>query len=413
MKAKAEAIGGEERRLNTYMDSLAQAVGHADRHTPLRHYCTGLLLSGERKSVEPMAARVAPQEVEREHQSLLHFVGQSEWDEEALLDRALETVLPAVERRGPVTAWIVDDTGIPKKGRESVGVAHQYCGQLGKTANCQVAVTLSLATPWASMPVAYQLYLPEAWAEDRERRAKAKVPEAVEFQTKPAIALAQIRRARQRGLPEGVVLADGAYGSNTDFRLALEAMAMRYLVGVVSTVGVWFAGEREHHATLRPLAVKEVALALPAQAWKTVPWREGTRQALASRFAARRVHTAHRGSSQQERWLLIEWPEDEAEPTRYWLSNLPRRTALRRLAAIAKQRWIIERDYEELKQELGLGHFEGRNWRGFHHHAALCIAAYGFLVAERAAFSPSGGSHISLSTPRLPAGFRPRGSPPS
>jgi SRSO17 transposase len=412
MSPTRRAPGGFEKRLTAYMQGLAEAVKHADRVQPLHDYCAGLLLPGERKSVEPIAARVAPEAVDRKHQSLLHFVGESSWDDEALVGAALDTVLPAMQRDGAVTAWIVDDTGTPKKGRHSVGVAHQYCGQLGKPANCQAAVTLSLATQRASIPVAHRLYLPKAWAEDYERRREAKVPEEIAFQTKTEIALDQIRRACTRELPRGTVLADAAYGTDTGFRSALAELKLRYLVGVQPRLGVWFAHEHKRQRELRPLAVKEVALALPAQAWRKVSWREGTKRTLTARFAARRVRTAHPDSRPETQWLLMEWPESDDAPTKYALSNLPASTTLRRLVETAKQRWIIERDYLELKQELGLGDYEGRGWRGFHHHATLCIVSYGFLVAERARFSPSGLPRLELRVPRLPPQLRPRGSPP-
>ncbi|MCC6862763.1 MAG: IS701 family transposase [Bryobacterales bacterium] len=413
---------------------MAQAAGHADRSSPLRSYCTGLLLPGERKSVEPMAARLAPQNVRRMHQSLHHLVADAPWSDEAVLDRALDFVLPAMLTRGPVVAWVVDDTGFPKKGMHSVGVIRQYCGQVGKQENCRVAVSLSVTTETSSMPVGFGLYLPELWANDSERRAKAGVPDEIPFRTKPEIALGQIRRARQRGIPEGVVLADAGYGTDTGFRTELTKLELRYVAGVQSTVTVWkpgagpkaarpyrgkgrppsLLGRDEKH---QPVSVKELALSLPATAWDNVTWRQGVKQRLRSRFAAVRVRPAHRdywrSEPHAEEWLLVEWPKGEAQPTKYWLSTLPAETSLNELARMAKHRWIIERDYEELKQELGLGHFEGRGWRGFHHHATLCLAAYGFLVAERNRFSPSARvGNVGLPAPELPANFRPRGSRP-
>jgi SRSO17 transposase len=414
------------------MDGLAKAAGHADRGVPLRSYCTGLLLPGERKSVEPMAARLAPHNVRRMHQSLHHVVADAPWSDEAVLDRALDFVLPAMLERGPVVAWVVDDTGFPKKGNHSVGVARQYCGQIGKQDNCRVAVSLSVTTETSSMPVAFRLYLPEVWAQDSERREKAGVPPEVLFRTKPEIALAQIRRARDRGIPEGVVLADAGYGTDTGFRAELTKLELRYVVGIQSTATVWKPGQEpkpapryrgvgrpprllQRDARHQPVSVQELAVSLPAAAWKNVAWRQGVKQKLRSRFAAIRVRPAHRDYWQAEphpeEWLLIEWPKDEAQPTKYWLSTLPPEISLTGLARMAKHRWIIERDYEELKQELGLGHFEGRGWRGFHHHATLCLAAYGFLVAERNRFSPSARiGDLGLPAPDLPADFRPRGS---
>jgi SRSO17 transposase len=428
----SRAPGAQQKRLAAYLDSLAQAAGHSDRVVPFKAYCTGLLLPGERKSVEPMAARLAPDNVRRMHQSLHHLVADAPWEDEVLLDRALDTVLASMLRQSPVIAWIVDDTGFPKKGQHSVGVARQYCGQVGKQDNCRVAVSLSVTTEKASMPIAFRLYLPEVWANDKQRREKAGVPTEVKFQAKPQIALTEIERARERGVPEGVVLADAGYGNDTQFRGRLTELKLPYVVGVQSTVTVWKPGEQpmpapEGKGTGRPpkllrrgpehqpAAVKELALTLPADAWKTVSWRQGVKKKLASRFAAVRVRCAHRdywrAEPHPEEWLLMEWPKDESEPAKYWFSTLPAGTSLAQLVHMAKHRWIIERDYEELKQELGLGHFEGRGWRGFHHHATLCIVSYGFLVAERTRFSPSArAGHLELCAPKIPTRFQPRGS---
>jgi SRSO17 transposase len=433
---KETAPGPQEQRFAAYIEGLAEAAEHVDRNVPLKSYCMGLLLPGERKSVEPMAARLAPDNVRRMHQSLHHVVADAPWRDEAVLDRCLDFVLPAMLRRGPVVAWVVDDTGFPKKGHESVGVARQYCGQVGKQDNCRVAVSVSVTTEKASMPVAFRLYLPETWTEDRNRRKKTGVPDEIQFQTKTEIALEQIQRARERGIPQGVVLADAGYGVDTSFRAALTKMKLAYIMGVQSSVTVWKPGEQPQPAPARrgstgrprkllqrdakhqPVSAKELAMSLPAEAWKKVTWRQGVKQKLHSRFAALRVRPAHRdywrAQPHPEEWLLIEWPTDEKEPTKYWLSTLPADTALVELVHLAKHRWIIERDYQELKQELGLGHYEGRGWRGFHHHATLCIAAYGFLVAERNRFSPSARTgHLELPAPEPPPDFRPRGSPRS
>ena len=431
---KKAAPGAQQRRFAAYIESLAKAAGHADRSVPLKNYCTGLLLPGERKSVEPMAARVSPDNVRRAHQSLHHLVADAPWSDEAVQDSVLDWVLPAMLDGGPIVAWVVDDTGFPKKGQESVGVTRQYCGQVGKQENCRVAVSLSVTTETSSIPVAFRLYLPELWANDSRRRHKAGVPTEIAFQSKPEIALAQIRRARERGIPEGVVLADAGYGNDTGFRTAVSNMDLLYAMGIMSTVTVWRPGEGPRPAPPykglgrpprllqrdekhQPVSVKELALSLPAEVWKNVVWRQGVKKKLRSRFAAVRVRPAHRdywrAQAHAEEWLLIEWPAGEVQPTKYWLSTLPANTSLTELVRLAKHRWIIERDYQELKQELGLGHFEGRGWRGFHHHATLCIAAYGFLVAERNRFSPSARvGKIKFQLPRLPSHFRPRGSRP-
>jgi SRSO17 transposase len=399
-----------EARFAAYVDNLAGVLGHADRAGPLMDYCTGLLLPGERKSIEPIASILAPARVAAEHQSLLHFVGQSPWSDGAMLAKVRELAAPAFEARGGVEAWIVDDTGFQKKGSHSVGVARQYCGRLGKTDTCQIAVSLSIANHHVSLPIAYRLYLPEDWAKDARRRKETHVPEDVEFRTKPQIALAQIEAAVKAGVAPGIVLTDAGYGSDGAFRAGVTALGLTYAVGVQSTLSVWPPGGEplppkpwsgrgrkpsrlRHDAEHRPVSAKGLAMRLPAEAWRDVEWREGSNQTLSSRFAAVRVRPASRDHKLIEphpvEWLVVEWPDGEAEPTKYWLSTLPEDTALAVLVDAIKLRWRIERDYEELKSELGLAHFEGRGWRGFHHHASLCIAAYGFLILERSAFPPS------------------------
>jgi SRSO17 transposase len=423
---------GSEARFAAYVEALGTVLGHADRQQPMHDYCLGLLMPIERKSVEPMAAVTAPAQVAAKHQSLLHFVGNAPWSDAAMLAKVGELVLPAITRSGPIEAWIIDDTGFPKKGRHSVGVTRQYCGQLGKQDNCQVAVSLSLANHDASLPVAYRLYLPEEWANDRQRRRQAKVPETVAFQTKPQIALGQIEAARAAGLPEGVVLMDAGYGNDTELRTQLTALGLRYVAGIGPNTSVWPPGagplpappgkgigrppkllrRDERH---QPISAKALALNLPAEVWQTIIWREGTADWLSSRFARKRVRPAHRDTElsapRAEDWLLIEWPQGEAEPTKYWLATPPEEISFESLVDTAKLRWRIERDYQELKQELGLGDYEGRGWRGFHHHATLCIAAYGFLIAERGALSPSApGFSAPLARFTVPEGYRPRGT---
>jgi SRSO17 transposase len=401
----AESEGGIEDRFEAYVSALTNVFGHADRALPFHDYCSGLLLPGERKSVEPMAALVAPARVSAKHQSLLHFVGQASWSDAAVLAKVRDLVLPALEPSGGIEAWIIDDTGFPKKGEHSVGVARQYCGRLGKQDNCQIAVTLSVANHQASLPVAYRLYLPESWASDPIRRTKTGVPDEITFKTKPQIALDQIRAALADGIAPGVVLADAAYGYSGELRAALTAAGLTYAVGIQSHIMLWPAGKE-------PLAAKDLALSQPA-AFASLTWREGSKADLTSRFASFRVRPAARDCkqvmSQPLEWLLVEWPENEAEPTKYWLSTLPEEIELASLVDQAKLRWRIERDYEELKSELGLAHFEGRGWRGFHHHASLTIAAYGFLIRERAAFPPSDAKISQM--PAIPRRQRPRGAP--
>jgi len=417
--------GDSETRFAGYVAGLGSIIGHVNRTGPLRDYCTGLILPGERKSVEPMAARTAPARTAAQHQSLLHFVGIATWSDEKVLAKVRDLVLPAIEKDGPIEAWIIDDTSFPKQGRHSVGVQHQYCGQLGKQANCQVTVSLSIANHSASLPVAYRLYLPQDWSKDRARRKKAGVPKEIKFKTKPEIALEQIRWACEAGLPRGVGLMDAAYGNDSRLRAGMTELGVPYVASILPNTLMWGPGT-EPRRKGKPLnntgrrdqpeliSAKEVMLGLPKDAWRTVKWREGSADWLSSRFARVRVRVGHNKldpAQLVEEWLLIEWPEGEAEPTRYWLSTLPENVSFQRLVDFAKLRWRIERDYQELKQEVGLGHYEGRGWRGFHHHATLCIAAYGFLIAERATIPPSGPrSTPPFQAPRLPDHYRPRGS---
>ncbi len=411
-----QSLGESESRFRGYIDELAGAVEHPLRKRQLEDYCVGLMGPSERKSVEPIAAVTAPDRTSAQHQSLLHFVGQSEWSDAKVLAKVREMVLPAIERHGPIEAWIIDDTGFPKQGKHSVGVASQYCGQLGREGNCQVAVSLSVANRHASLPVAYRLYLPRQWAEDRARRRKAGVPARLRFMSKPKIALEQIKAALAAEIAPGVVLMDADYGRDGNLRRELRALRLHYVAAIQSTPMVWKSGTGPKPGRRLPKArqedadlasVKDVALGLGNDAWKIIRWREGTVEWLQSRFARVRVRLAR----EAEEWLLIEWPEGEKAPTKYWLSNLALDISFEKLVDIAKLRWRIERDYQELKQELGLGHFEGRGWRGFHHHATLCIAAYGFLISERETIPPSGARSTALFAHIVvPEDYRPRGA---
>jgi SRSO17 transposase len=416
--------------LDDYLEYLCCALGHADRRASLKDYCAGLMLPIARKSVEPLAAHTDPMHVRAKHQSLHHFVAKSAWSDTAVLASVLDCVRPALAT-GAGHYWIVDDTGFPKKGKHSVGVARQYCGQLGKQDNCQVAVSLSFATEVGSVPVAYQLYLPKDWANDPERRRVAGVPEHLVFATKPEIALEQLRGAVEAGVPPGVVLADAGYGDETAFRDGITKLGLLYAVGIRPGTTVWAPGVSplppipqpgpgRPTSLLRrgpghePTAVKALAMGLPSASYRQVSWREGTNTVLSSRFAALRVRPAHRdywrSKQREEEWLLIEWPEGDSEPLKYFLSTAPGDATLEQLVFVAKMRWRIERDYQELKQEFGLGHYEGRGWQGFHHHATLCIAAYGFLIIQRLNHRTSKKKPVRPEILALPDGYIPRGS---
>jgi SRSO17 transposase len=423
---------GTQARFHAYAADLASVLGHADRVRPFEDYCIGLLSAEGRKSVEPLAAVTAPERTAAQHQSLLHLVAQAPWSDQAVLSRVREHVLPSITREEPVQAWIIDDTGFPKKGSHSVGVARQYCGQLGKQDNCQVAVSLSVATHQGSLPVAYRLYLPKVWADDPERRAIAGVPDDIRFQTKPEIALQQMRQALTDGVPSGVALMDPAYGNDSKLRAGISELALAYVAGILPSTMVWRPGEAplppaprsgrgrpgtrlRRDETHQPVSAKTLALELAADAWQQIKWRDGSNTPLTSRFARWRIRPAHddarRSEPAAEEWLLIEWPEGEAEPDHYWFSTLPADISLESMVDQAKLRWRIERDYLELKQEVGLSHYEGRGWRGFHHHATLCVAAYGFLISEKETIPPSGPACARRrSQSAVPAGYRPRGS---
>jgi len=421
-------------RFERYMEHLADGLGHMDRHAGLKGYCTWLMLPLSRKSVEPMAARVDPLHASARHQSLHHFVAKAEWSDDEMLRRVSQWVVPKMDMSGG-GFWIIDDTGFPKKGKHSVSVARQYCGVLGKQDNCQVAVSISLATEQASVPVAYRLYLSTEWAQDPERRQKAGVPADIGFATKNEIALQQMETLLAEGAPKYCVLADAGYGVDQAFRQRLTELGLPYVVGIKSSVVVWppglepqppkrYSGNGRPPLVPRrtqrrqPVSVKDLAHALPASAFQIISWCQGTNETLSGRFAAVRV--PHAGGNigkarlHPEQWLLIEWPAGDTTPLKYYLSTLPGDIVLNDLVAQAHMRWRIERDYQDLKQELGLGHYEGRGWRGFHHHATLSIAAYGFLVTERiAAGKPAGAKNnfVVRQVPAFPADYIPRGSP--
>jgi SRSO17 transposase len=391
-----------------YLDHVGECLGRVDRRLGLKDYCSALMLPLKRKSIEPLAAAIDPYHVPAKHQSLHHFVAAAPWSDDAMLGAVQRWVVPKMlpqpNAADALTFLIADDSGMPKQGTHSVGVARQYCGQLGKTDSCQVAVSLSIATEHASLPIKYRLYLPESWTHDPQRCKAAGVPADVAFTTKPQISLAQIRQAKQDGLPGDVVAADAGYGDDTNYRDGITELGLLYVVGIKPGTTVWAPGtgplppkpwsgrgikptRLRRDETQSPVSVKALALWLNASAWRKLTWREGTNTKLSSRFAALRVRAAHRDTLRDapraEEWLLIEWPKGESEPTKYFLSTLAPDISRKALVAAVKIRWRIERDYQELKQEFGLDNFEGRNWRGFHHHATLCIAAYGFLIGER------------------------------
>jgi SRSO17 transposase len=393
-----------DRELGEYIDWLTTGMGRPERREALGLYLTGLLLDGERKSIEPLASRLVDEvdEIEGMRQRLQQCVTVSKWAEREVFRRLavkMDAELPEIE------ALVIDDTGFPKKGEHSVGVTRQYSGTLGRIDNCQVATSLHLAGERGSACVGFRLYLPEEWANDRRRCRKARVPPEVQFQTKWQISLDLVDDVLDAGVRSHIVLADSGYGDSREFRSALRERGLHYAVGVHHPTMVWRPGTRfavpaktSHKGPARrnlhaihgtPVPIGELAQELT---YRAVTWREGTRGKQTSRFAAVRVNTAHKhtqgGAPGPDEWLLCEWPSTEASPTKHYLLSLPQSTSLRELVRIAKLRWRVERDYQDLKNEVGLDHFEGRSWPGFHHHAALCAAAHAFLALRRALFPP-------------------------
>jgi SRSO17 transposase len=400
---KPQTLKGLEARLMHFLEDVLEPMGRSERQRWARVYVQGLLLDGERKSIEPMASRVEGADV----QALRQFVGQSPWAVEEVERRLAHTV---VDLLSDAEVWIIDETSFPKAGQHSVGVARQYCGALGKIANCQVAVSLHWSSAEASCPLVWRLYVPKEWLEDAERAEEVKLPPGTVYRSKTELALEAIDQALAWELPPLPVLADSAYGNDFSFRQALRERHLQYAVQVEPMTVVWTEdpnlpvpapkkkkmGRPRRYPPLealeRPESLEEIARKLPVSAWRRVTWRQGSRGLQRSRFAMLSVWAAHGWREQAHpprvmEWLLVEWPEGEKQPTKYWLAQLGSQPlGLRRFVRIAKARWRIEQDYRELKEELGLDHYEGRHWLGWHHHVCLVTIAYAFLRSEQARF---------------------------
>jgi len=379
---------GAERRLKQFLDRIRLVLGNRQRRASFATYAIGLLGDGERKSMEPIAARscAAPEEMEAQHQRLGHFIRDATWSDERVRVEAARYALELMTARERIQTWILDDTGFLKQGTHSVGVQRQYTGSAGKVTNCQVGVSLSIATRADHLPVDFELYIPQTWVDDSARRKETRVPEALLFKTKPDLALQMLDRALKNGLPKGIVLADEGYGNSKEFRQAVRARGLDYAVAVSATTSVWLA-DRNGKLSKNRISVRDLAIRLSAKGFRRTAWREGTRGILHARFALRRV-VVGKGKGRppakpETQWLLMEWRNDEAEPAHFHLLTLSKNTTRKQMVRIVKERYRTERAYEDLKGELGLDHFEGRTFPGWHHHVSVALCCYAFVVAEK------------------------------
>lgn len=395
--------GAAEQRLKDYLDRIGNVLGDDARRASFAVYAMGILGDGERKSIEPIAARGHGRldRMDAAYQRLQHFIADSPWSDHGVRLEAARYALAEITQREPVEAWIVDDTGFLKQGSHSVGVQRQYTGTAGKICNCQTAPSLSIATRTEHVPIDFELYLPTSWTDDPARQAEARIPWNVSFATKPQLALQMIRRAVADGIPRGVVLADQAYGTSEEFRNGLDELGLSYAVAVGARTKVMVFDKRGRRRGER-ISVKNLALRIESNGgFRRCTWRQGTKQALGARFALRRVVWAGKPGKDNRAvdgrkpvWLLIEWRDGEPEPANYFFCSLPvERMTRNKLVRLVTQRWRTERAYEDLKGELGLDHYEGRRYPGWHHHVSAVLACYAFVVAERA-------RHFSLTTRR-------------
>lgn len=379
-----------EKRFDDYLDQIGGLLRDKRQRASFAIYAAGLLSDGDRKSMEPIAARACgdPQLASAMHQRLIHFTTTRAWEDAPVRRLVARYAVEEIERHEPITTWIVDDTGFLKQGKHSPGVHRQYTGSAGKTANCQLGVSLVVANSYAEVPIDFRLYIPESWADDRARCNAAHIPDGVGYLPKWRLALDMIESALDAEIPSGIVLADSAYGHVSDFRERLDELGMEYAVAVKkNTIVRRVCGG----GTLgKSMSVEQLARRLQSRFKKTT-WREGSKVSLHSRFTRVRVVV---GSGQDDRrisqWLLIEWPQREDGPTDYVISTLPKTLSIKQLVRTVKNRWRVERSYEDLKGQLGLDHYEGRSFIGWHHHVTVALACYAFLVAEKArSFFPS------------------------
>lgn len=390
----------ETLRLEGFFAEIGAHLRRQEQRESFAIYAFGILGDGARKSVEPIAARASlgPAETKRTHDRLLHFLRDAPWDDHAVRLEAANYVIRTMQEQDPISVWIVDDTGFLKQGTHSPGVQRQYTGSAGKVTNCQIGVSLCVANKIAHVPVDFELYLPSSWIEDKKRREESRIPPDSVFKTKPELALEMIARAVHDKIPGNIVLGDAAYGTSTSFREGVRAQGLDYAVGITGTTGVWLLDAQKQRYG-RPTSAQQLGIQLGMAAFRRITWRNGTRGKLSSRFAFRRVKVAHDNGEEPDdreaQWLIIEWPIEESKPTRFALTTLPRRMSKKQIVRILKERWRTELAYNELKEELGLDHYEGRTFTGWHHHISVVLCCYAFIVAERMRHFPPCARHQS------------------
>lgn len=382
-------------RVGDYFERIGRHLRRRDQRESFARYAFGILGDGDRKSVEPIAARACgePRATSRLHDKLSHFIRESPWDDHAVRGEAAAYVVEVLRAREPITTWIIDDTGFLKQGRHSPGVQRQYTGSAGKVCNCQIGVSLSIATRTEQVPIDFELYLPRSWTDDMARRKQARIPDSVVFETKTELAIDLLVRAIDAGVPGDVVLADSAYGRSNEFRETIRMFGLDYAVAIDRDTSVWILDARGRRCG-DALQVGQLGSRLGWRAFRRTTWRDATRGKLHSNFCFRRVKVAHDDGTEiaqrEPVWLVMEWEEGESKPTKFYLTSLRRRMSKKQIVRTIRERWKTERAYEELKGELGLDHFEGRSYVGWHHHVSVVLACYAFVVTERArAFSPS------------------------
>jgi SRSO17 transposase len=374
-------------RLQEFLETtIGYHLRRPEQRESFATYVFGILGEGSRKSVEPIAARAFsdPREVQRCHDRLLHFMREAPWSDQDVRRAAALYATKAMQEQDSLMVWIIDDTGFLKQGKHSVGVQRQYTGSAGKITNCQIGVSLSVASRTEHVPIDFELYLPRTWVDDENRKRQARIPAERGFKTKPELALDMVARAKKDGIPGSIVLADAAYGDSSAFREALRGHGLDFAVAVRAPTRVWLL-DAEGNAE-RNVGIEELGVELGPRAFRRITWRTGTKGKLSSRFCFRRVKPVHGDAEPADKeplWLVMEWLDGEAKPTKFALTTLPRRMSKKQIIRIIKERWRTEKAYEELKEELGLDHFEGRSFTGWHHHISVVLCCYAFIVTER------------------------------